>query len=54
MALQNPYDLLLLPPEIYKLADFGYTPLSFQAVEKVLAGGLALGRLKEEIFTEGK
>lgn len=45
VALRNPYDLPLLSEPIFKLAAFEYTPLSFDAVEQVLRGAPAPGRV---------
>lgn len=45
VALRNPYDLPALSPKAWKLAAFEYTPLSFDAVEQVLRGAPAPGRL---------
>jgi beta-N-acetylhexosaminidase len=38
VALRNPYDLKLLPPQVYKLAAWEYTENSFEAVAAVLRG----------------
>ena len=46
VALRNPYDLPQLSPCAWKLAAFEYTPLSFDAVEQVLRGAPAPGRLQ--------
>ena len=46
VALRNPYDLPQLSPRAWKLAAFEYTPLSFDAVEQVLRGAPAPGRLQ--------
>ena len=46
VALRNPYDLPLLRQNACKLAAFEYTPLSFDAVEAVLRGAQAPGRLE--------
>lgn len=45
VALRNPYDLPLLAKEVWKLAAFEYTPLSFDAVEAALCGGKTPGSL---------
>jgi beta-N-acetylhexosaminidase len=38
VALRNPYDLKLLPPQVYKLAAWEYTENSFRAVAAALRG----------------
>lgn len=45
VALRNPYDLQAVPKKVWTLAAFEYTPLSFDAVEQVLRGNEAAGRL---------
>lgn len=45
VALRNPYDLPLLDPEVYKIAAYEYTALSFNAVERILRGEPARGQL---------
>ena len=45
VALRDPYDLPLLSGRAWKLAAYEYTPLSFGAVEAVLRGADAPGRL---------
>lgn len=46
VALRNPYDLLNLSSEIYKIAAFDYTLNSFAAIADVLKGEEARGVLK--------
>ena len=45
VALRNPYDLPAVSPKAWKLAAFEYTALSFDAVEQVLRGAPAPGKL---------
>lgn len=52
VALRNPYDLPLLDSNIYKIAAFEYTTLSFNAVERILRGEPAQGRLELAISKE--
>ena len=46
VALRNPYDLTAIDAGAWKIAAFEYTPLSFDAVEQVLRGAQAPGRLE--------
>ena len=45
VALRNPYDLPAVSPKAWKLAAFEYTARSFDAVEQVLRGAPAPGKL---------
>lgn len=43
VALRNPYDLLHLNENIYKIASYEYTTLAMEALEIILRGGIAKG-----------